>query len=105
MPTPAAEAIALVIEHYESGAWQWGQKGKGLCVSMAILRAHRVLGTKAPTLIYLAEAMRERFRLEKHPGKTFLGVRGNPIKYNDAKGRTLENILSVLRKAMALAEK
>jgi hypothetical protein len=105
MPTPAAEAITLVIASYESGVWQWGQKGDGLCVAMAILRAHRVLGTNPPTLTYLAEAMRERFRLEKHPGKTFLGVRGNPIAYNDAKGRTLEDILMVLRKAMELADK
>ncbi len=105
MPTPAADALALVIQNYESGAWQWGQKGKGLCVSMAVLRAHRVLGTKAPTLAYLAEAMRDRHRLVKHPNTTFLGLKGNPIAYNDAKDRTLEDILMVLRKAMELAEK
>jgi hypothetical protein len=103
--TPAGDAIALVIQNYESGTWRWGQKGQGICLGIAIVRAQSILGTKAPTLVYLQEAMRDRFRLAKHPGKTFLGLRGNPIKYNDAEGRTFEDILSVLRKAMELAER
>ena len=107
MPWKSVEAIAFVIQRYESKDWQWGQGHRdGICLALAVSKAHAILRTKASqTMSYIGYAMREKQSLPRQPDVTFLAYADpNIILFNDAEGRTLDEILAVLRKAKRFAE-
>jgi hypothetical protein len=105
----AADALHFVIRKFESGEWPWTQgecsprwPHKGICAGYAVRRVKNQFGIKNDIVYdYVARAVEREIWLPDVCEISFEAI----IWYNDTRGRTYPQVMSVLRTARDLALK
>jgi hypothetical protein len=103
----ARAVLTDVIELYESGKWTWTQgecsprwPHKGICAGYAVRRVKNQLRIKNDIVYdYVARAIEREIWIPDVCETSFETI----IWYNDRPGRTFEEVLNVLRRALRLA--
>ena len=98
-PSNAVEILSRMEDAFRSGEWKWGQEGEDGATGNQCL----VTGTRQARPDACRQEEVEDLLYRAIPGRKSANRWSAIVGYNDRKGRTLEDILAVIRKAKLLA--